>query len=260
MVTVATFNPAYFRLQCHPPSFSCVGKICTHSISDFVHKASTKARAFSDTSGLSHHARFSTRSDFFPCILLNNSVWRWQTFYRIQQVDIKRSCYRLFCNRTYVCASSQDICTVYLDVCLESRYERCWKMICKGSSWRNRRSLSGSACFLRQVEWGVLIKIFAGGHKRTAFSIFFFASLTWQSVFCLAIWILAFRIHKSCTVDSVIQVFKKFKTVYFFIHLHLFAFTFWFYCEKSAKLSPERSKFKEKMVSCSFASWAYGLV
>lgn len=46
MATVATFNPAYFRLQCHPPSFSCVGKICTHSISDLVLKAMTKPVAF----------------------------------------------------------------------------------------------------------------------------------------------------------------------------------------------------------------------
>jgi len=64
MATVATFNPAYFRLQCHPPSFSCAGKICAHSISDFVHKASTKAAAFSHTSGLPYYAKFSTRSDF----------------------------------------------------------------------------------------------------------------------------------------------------------------------------------------------------
>lgn len=56
MATVATFNLAYFRLQCHPPSFSCAGKIRAHSIPDFVHKASTKATAFSHTNGLSYYA------------------------------------------------------------------------------------------------------------------------------------------------------------------------------------------------------------
>lgn len=70
MATVATFNPAYFRLQCHPPSFSCVGKICTHSISDLVLKAMTKPVAFRDTVG--RHPYFSTRSDF-PCISWNDS-------------------------------------------------------------------------------------------------------------------------------------------------------------------------------------------
>lgn len=78
-------------------------------------------------------------------------------------------------------------------------------------------------------------------------------------MFCHVIWISAFYIHKSCIVDGVSQAFKNLNTVYLLIHLCLFAFTFWYYCEKKIFLL-KRLKFKEKIISCSFASWAYALV